>query len=109
MNRTFRRVVGIATEAADEPYRTFEVMLLEGDHWSPEMEALAEEIARELGVSGRGTVHRMTDPPRGKASDSRKVTRRGRPRGNGRVGRNDPCPCRSVRADVTRTCYAGCG
>lgn len=32
-NRSFRRIVGIATDAGDEPYRTFEVVLIEGDRW----------------------------------------------------------------------------
>ena len=92
----FRRVVGIATDSADDPYRTFEVLLLEGDQWTAEMEKMAKEIERDLEVSGRGTIHRITD-----ALDERPVPDplrpppRSRPRKNGRLRRNDPCPCQS--------------
>lgn len=99
-NRSFRRVVGIVTDAGDEPYRTFDLVLLEGDQWSPEMERLASEIESELGVSGRGTIHRITDPyhdpnDRPPATRSSGSARPSRPRRDGRVGRNDPCPCQS--------------
>jgi hypothetical protein len=95
-NRQFRRVIGIATDAADEPYRTFEVLLLEGDQWTPEMERLAKECERDLRVSSRGTIHRITDPhPSNPVPHPKAPSRGARPRQEGRVGRNDPCPCQS--------------
>jgi hypothetical protein len=95
-NRHFRRVVGIATDSADEPYRTFEVILLEGDHWTAEMESLVKQVELDLGVSGQGTIHRITDPPQSRATPvARKPSRKVRPRKEGCIGRNDPCPCQS--------------
>jgi hypothetical protein len=94
-NRGFRRVIGIGTDASDEPYRTFDVVLLEGNQWSPEMEGLAKEIENELGVSGRGMVHRITDALGDKAPSSETSPRAKRTRTNVGIGRNDPCPCQS--------------
>jgi hypothetical protein len=95
-NRQFRRVVGIATDAADEPYRTFEVLLLEGDQRTAEMEKLAKVCERDLEVSGRATIHRITDPPTSEPVPPPKAPSHGaRPHREGRVRRNDPCPCQS--------------
>ena len=95
-NRTIRRVVGIATDAGGEPYRTFDVVLIEGGQLTPEMEDLAREIERDLGVSGRGIVHRISDPPPSNVlPNSRAETRPTRPHTKGRIGRNDLCPCQS--------------
>ncbi len=72
-NRSFHRVIGIATNAGDQPYRTFEVVFLEGDPWIPEMEELVKEIALELDVSRKRTIHRITDPVPPGASGERAV------------------------------------
>ncbi len=72
-NRSFHRVIGIATNAGDQPYRTFEVVFLEGDPWIPEMEELVKEIALELDVSRKRTIHRITDQVPPGASGERAV------------------------------------
>jgi hypothetical protein len=95
-NRKYRRVIGIATDAGDEPYRTFDVLLLEGDEGTSQMRQLANEIEEELGVSGGVTIHRITDPLlKNTVPNLRGSTRPARQRRDGRIGRNDPCPCLS--------------
>jgi hypothetical protein len=93
---SFRRVIGTPTDVGDEPYRTFDVVVLEGDQWTAEMEQLLLAIERDLGVTGRATIHRITDELASKVPPSSlKSNRRARRPTDGRVGRNDPCPCQS--------------
>lgn len=92
-NRNVKRVIGIATDA-DDLNRTFEALLLQGDRWTPEMDELAKAIASELDVSGKGQIHRITDLIPEVQQPHRSPSPR-RPRTDGKIGRNDPCPCQS--------------
>ncbi|MBX9787539.1 MAG: SEC-C domain-containing protein [Pirellulales bacterium] len=95
-HRRYRRVLGIASEAGEEPYRTFDVVILEGDRWTPEMESSAADIQKELEVSGEGPVHRFTDrpllPPTRIATE---LASHHQSASRVKVGRNEPCPCGS--------------
>ncbi len=94
--RAFRRVLGIATESGDEPYRTFDILTFEASQWTPEADAIAREIQSELGVSGEATVHTLaSDPPAPPAPRRNQPVREELHRREGKVGRNDPCPCGS--------------
>jgi len=94
--RRYKRVIGIATDAADDPYRTFDVLLREGDQWNHEMTSMAREIEADLEVSGEGPIHHIGDgghekrPPRPKKRSRKSPSRR-----HGIVGRNELCPCHS--------------
>lgn len=96
--RTHRRVIGIATQAGDEPYRTFDVFLLErvGEEYAPAN--VIRELEQELEVTGDGTIHffdhdeaALPQLPKVNKQRSRRSDR-GRPV---RIGRNEPCPCGS--------------
>jgi hypothetical protein len=96
-HRAYRRVVGIATDASDERFRTFDALLVEGDQWTSAMESMAAEIQGDLGVSGEGTIHRIGDVAQAApaAKPGGKPKQRVRRPNDGKIGRNDRCPCGS--------------
>ena len=96
-HRAYRRVVGIASDAADERFRTFDALLVEGEQWTPAMESMAAEIQADLGISGEGPIHRIGEviqvgPAKKPAGQSQQRVRH---RDDGKIGRNDRCPCGS--------------
>lgn len=95
--RSFRHVFGIATEAGDEPYRTFDIVTFEAKEWTPEVESLVREIQADLEVTGEGAIHTLTDHSRTTLTEARAdkpAAQEPLPR-IGKVGRNEPCPCGS--------------
>lgn len=87
-NRSFDQVIGISTESGNEPYRTYDVILLECSDHAKEADEVLDELAKELGVTGR--IPSQSDQRK------RRQRSRGEPR-NSIAGRNDPCPCGSQR------------
>jgi hypothetical protein len=96
-HRTFRRILGIATDAGHEPHRTFDILSFEASRWTPEAELLVHEIESELGVTGEGTIHTLTpdDPVALMKMRTKKPARQKQRPTSGKIGRNDPCPCKS--------------
>jgi uncharacterized protein YchJ len=92
----YDRIYGIASEAGDEPYRTFDILAVEGK-WSPQLESIAAEIRKELDVTGGGHVHRFKEELAAfQAVEAlKKTSLRAHRRLDGKIGRNDLCPCGS--------------
>lgn len=90
-------VLGIATQAGDEPYRTFDVFALQNGHWTPEMESIVNEIELDLEVSGEGPIHHLERGDSQSQTEPNSQNPNGRRRGKLRPKsrRNDKCPCGS--------------
>ena len=94
----FRRVIGVAIDAAEEPFRTFEVLLLEGNKWKAKMLTMANRCERELAV----TAQRHQPPHHRSANEGPSArlqlfdTRR-LPAQEGSIWTKRTCPCQSGR------------
>jgi uncharacterized protein YecA (UPF0149 family) len=91
--------VGIATEAGEEPYRSFDLAFVQGLEWTPEMEAEAAGIQNEMDILGSDVkwfrpeaLHTALTKPHRKTFNSSRIEPI---RNEARVGRNEACPCGS--------------
>jgi SEC-C motif len=82
-HREFRRVVAIATEMGNFPYRTYDVFLQEINEWTPALEQSANRklVGLELFPDGPDDP---VPPARPKGAEV-----------DGKIRRNDLCPCGS--------------
>jgi len=94
-------VVGIATDAGVDEYRSEDLVYLDVTDWSDDQRMEAERIKTEFNIlnSVRFAGGRVQEYPDvgipSRSSKDQKVHPVGPYKSNSRVGRNDPCPCGS--------------
>ena len=91
-------VVGIATEPGiDNHGRSYDLVCVKIDDWTPELEAKAEETRREFGFLREGKIRRRHVHDTEYRPTPPAVVGSGRRRTVTKIARNAPCPCGSGR------------